>query len=570
MKITSVWGADFETTGKENLQKDGKVRVWLWSLVSTDLSQQYYGFDIASFVDKIRELDCQVIFFHNLRFDGQSLISYFVDMGWIYGVDYQLILSAEGIWYEIKILNHGHVIKIWDSLKKFPGLSVANLAKLYNFPDKKQKPHFETYRPLDYIPSPEEIEYCLQDSRIVAYAIGIQWAKGHTSMTLSSDAFKGVQESINKEKGGFWKHWRNYMPELSLEWHKWCKPAYKGGWSYLNPIYRAKVLENIKVYDINSLYPWVMRNCLLPYGNPMKRKPKGNELYLIKFVCDFDLKEGYLPTIQIKNRPDLYKGTEYLTTNTEPATFTMSSIDYELFQEHYDVNILSEPYYVSFRAKEGLLKDYIDEWTEVKIRATEEHNQAERYISKRWLNSPYGKTGMNMERENRIPIGKDENGRLQYKTEMTIGESKYIPYAIFVCAQARYKTITTAQREYDHFVYADTDSVHLIGEEHSGLEIHDTKLGAWKLEGEFQYGKYLRPKTYIHAHYDDDLIEIDEIKCAGMSDNVKNVCTWDRFRIGETFTPEKDGVGKLVQHSVNGGCLLEEIPFTIKENTWGY
>ena len=55
-----------------------------------------------------------------------------------------------------------------------------------------------------------------------------------------------------------------------------------------------------------------------------------------------------------------------------------------------------------------------------------------------------------------------------------------------------------------------------------------------------------------------------------MSDNIKNVCTWERFRIGETFSPETDGVGKLVQKGVNGGCLLTEMPFTIKENNWGY
>lgn len=218
------------------------------------------------------------------------------------------------------------------------------------------------------------------------------------------------------------------------------------------------------------------------------------------------------------------------------------------------------------------------EW---KIKATESGDKALRYISKRFLNSPYGKTGMKIERLNKIPIGKDENGKIKYAEEITNAEAKYVPYASFVCAQARKKTIETAQAEYDHFIYADTDSVHLIGEAESGIEVHDTKLGAWKLEGEFELGKYLRAKTYIHGHKNyvvgrgmGDVqayeIEVDEIKCAGMSDNVKNVCSWERFRIGETFSPETDGVGKLVQHGVNGGCLLTEMPFTIKECDWGY
>ncbi len=214
-----------------------------------------------------------------------------------------------------------------------------------------------------------------------------------------------------------------------------------------------------------------------------------------------------------------------------------------------------------------------------KIEATETGDKAKRYIAKRFLNSPYGKTGMKIERVNKIPIGRNEDGSIKYTTEVTDAEPKYVPYASFVCAQARKKTIETAQAEYDHFIYADTDSVHLIGEAESDIEVHDTKLGAWKLEGEFELGKYLRAKTYIHGHFMDiggmgnvqaKEIVVDEVKCAGMSDNVKNVCTWERFRIGETFNPETDGVGKMVQRGVNGGCLLTEMPFTIKENTWGY
>ncbi len=79
MTTKSVWAADFETTGKLNLEKEGKIRVWLWSLVKADMSQEYYGTSIETFIKKIKELNCQIVFFHNLRFDGQSLINYFVD-----------------------------------------------------------------------------------------------------------------------------------------------------------------------------------------------------------------------------------------------------------------------------------------------------------------------------------------------------------------------------------------------------------------------------------------------------------------------------------------------------------
>ena len=68
--------ADFETTGKLNLEKDGRVRVWLWSLVNCDTKEEWYGYDIQTFLDRIKELRCDKIFFHNLRFDGYRKVNY--------------------------------------------------------------------------------------------------------------------------------------------------------------------------------------------------------------------------------------------------------------------------------------------------------------------------------------------------------------------------------------------------------------------------------------------------------------------------------------------------------------
>ncbi|MGN1371248.1 MAG: DNA polymerase [Candidatus Coprovivens sp.] len=37
-----------------------------------------------------------------------------------------------------------------------------------------------------------------------------------------------------------------------------------GGFTYLNPIYKEKIVENINVLDVNSLYPSVMQYCKMP------------------------------------------------------------------------------------------------------------------------------------------------------------------------------------------------------------------------------------------------------------------------------------------------------------------
>lgn len=540
--------ADFETTGKLNLEKDGRVRVWLWSLVDCDTFNEYYGTDIESFLDKLMELQPDKVYFHNLRFDGYFILCYLVENGYIYNVDYSCIIDNMNTWYEVKLMAGKRAIKIWDSLKKFPGQSVNSIAKMYHIEGKKEKPHFDNYRPIDYIPTKEEIEYCLQDSRIIAHAIRKEEDKGHKGMTLSTDAFNGVKTFI----GGF-KGWRAKMPALEPELDEFIRRSYKGGWVYVNPRYQNKELHNTVSYDVNSLYPWVMHDCLLPYGAPMCRKPLGNEQYVINCDFVFELNEGYLPTVQIKNNPK-YIQTEYLTDSEGIVNLTMTDIDYELFREHYEILYMGEPKYISFTSKIGLLAKYIDYWTEQKIKAKENHDDAMYYLSKRWLNSPYGKTGMRPDRINKVPYI-DEDGDVSFGIEESTTEGIYIPYATFVCAQARNKTIRSAQLEYENFIYADTDSIHLT-KEADELEVDDYKLGYWKLEGHYPIAKYIRPKTYIHALEDKT---VTEIKCAGMPDSIKNICSYEDFHDGMTWEH-----GKLIQKHVKGGCLLVDTGYTIK------
>lgn len=461
-------------------------------------------------------------------------------------------------WYQIKILYGEKVVKIWDSLKKFPGLSVNSIAKLYGIEGKKEKPYFDLYRPIGYQPTRAEIDYCIQDSKIIAYAMKQELAQGHKLMTLSSDAFNDVKNTI----GGF-KGWRKWFPELSDFYEQFTRSSYKGGFVYVNPRYQNKLLRDVTVYDVNSLYPYVMHDCVLPYGKPTMRKPFGNELYVVKFDAEFRLKDGYLPTVQIKHNR-FYDGTEYLTESKGVIEdLHMTSIDYKLFEEHYDISYMSEPEYICFNGKVGLLAPYIDKWMKVKEEAVQQGRQDLKFIAKRWLNSPYGKTGMNPNRINRIPMMR-EDGELVFGEQEEKADPVYVPYASFVCAQARNITIRSAQKEFDNFVYADTDSLHLLGTEHDELDVHPSHLGKWKNEGTYELAKYLRAKTYIHGHFKSvneylNEIIVDEIKCAGMTDTIKETVQWEDFRLGKDF-----GESKLLQCSCKGGCYLRPTRYRIQ------
>lgn len=507
--------------------------------------EAWYGTDIPSFLKAVDTHRFTKVFFHNLKFDGIFLIDWFENNGWEFGYDYDAIITDMGVWYQIRILRP-FKCSIWDSLKKFPDQSVNDIAHLYGIEGKKEKPYFDMYRPPGYEPTQQEIDYCVQDSHIIAYAIKRSYEEGRKRMTLSSDAFHNLKTTIPEFK--------EYFPMIPDMIDGEIRRSYRGGFTYVNPIYKNKNLEDIWVYDVNSLYPHCMRNNPMPVGQPELRKPYGDELYIINFVGRFELNPGFLPTYQIKElsfNPRLYAtSTEGLLIN-----ITLTSIDYELMKKHYEIEIDSEPVYYSFKKKEHLFDAYIDHWMKVKEEATVNKDVPLRYIAKRYLNSTYGKFGTKSFRFNKIPNLK-ANGAIKWETKARKINPIYLPVATFITSYARRQTITSAQKYVDCFVYADTDSLHLIGEDNPDIEVHDTKLGAWKRESHWATGKYIRAKSYIHG---DEAHNVLEAKVAGMPESAKQNITWDTFAIGNTFT------GKLQRVQCPGGCYLKDIEFTIKE-----
>lgn len=382
------------------------------------------------------------------------------------------------------------------------------------------------------------------------------------------------------------------------------RQAYKGGFTYLHSPYKEKDIGEGLVMDVNSLYPWVMHDCPLPYGEPVFFKgeyqyDKYYPLYVQMITCQFELKPGYIPTIQDKSGFNGFSPTEYLIDSGDrEVTMCLTSVDLELFKEHYEIY---NPVYHSgwkFRSTVGLFTDYIDKWMQVKIESTKNGNKAMRTLSKLMLNALYGKFGSKIEVGSKYP--EYDNGKIVYKTPKDeFGkpvkdrrEPVYIPVATFVTAWARHKTITSAQKMYKYFVYADTDSLHLrmdlpdevrkmSNDELEQLTTEDLRklglefpedfvidpvaLGAWKLESKFTRARFLRQKSYIEDSNPCDVWESEnynknllKITCAGMPKSCYDQVDWDNFKVNSSFE------GKLVPKHVNGGIVLVDTIFTIK------
>ena len=322
-----------------------------------------------------------------------------------------------------------------------------------------------------------------------------------------------------------------------------------------------------------------MKNAFLPFGKPIFFLGKYQEsylypLYIQRLSCSFELKEGKIPTIQLKNNPS-YNPTEYLTSsNGDIITLTLTNIDLKLFLENYDVKFLKYNSGWKFKRVKGLFNEYIDIWSNSKIQAKKDGNKALYMISKLMLNSLYGKFAKNPMNRSKYPYI-NEDGRVAYHLgNIEEGKGLYIPIGAFITSYAREKTIRTSQaiRDYtikkygiDYYIYSDTDSIHMLElpeeELKTFVDIDDFTLGAWKLESRWERGKWLRQKCYIEQDYDGEI----NVTIAGLPKHLGKYVNFDNFNVGFSLLASDTSIDhKLTYKHVDGGVMLVETDFTIK------
>ena len=579
--------ADFETT--TNIDD---CRVWAFAICEVGNKEDVIiGTTIDEFMEwNIKRKENDTVFFHNLKFDSQFIMNWLFKMGYEHTTEpeqkksktFNTLISDKGLFYQVEVIFEKKGKKVnkvifQDSLKLIP-LSVDSIAKSFKLPISKLKIDYDSHNnlPIGSPLTPEEEEYIKHDVQIVAHAIEYFYSQGLNKMTIGSCALSEYKKIIKK------RNFDRYFP--TPKYHDDVKQSYRGGFTYLNPDYTEKDVGKGIVLDVNSLYPSVMYDNYLPFGTPIYFNGKYERdpiypIYTQMIRCQFELKEGKIPTIQIKYGYS-FRANEYLTTSGDTeVVLCLNSVDLELFLEQYDVYNLE---YISgwkFKATKGLFIDYIDKWSNNKIQAKKDGNHGLYLISKLFLNSLYGKFGTDTRVRSKIPYLAEDN-EIHYKDgKAEIKDGVYIAMASFITSYARKKTITSAQRIMDNhrnglskaqFVYADTDSLHIVlnGEDEtkflndSNLDISDTKLGAWKFETKFNRAKFLRQKCYIENSTEDVLNPNPEynlkITVAGMPTDCHKYVNFDNFNIGASYK------GKKQPKIVPGGVVLSEIDFTIK------
>jgi len=543
-------------------------------------------------------------------------------------------ITTQGQWFNLTIVKETYAtpntpafISIWDSLKLFPQTLKEVGAQYCTTYKKIEEPQefYKRIRPVGHQITDEELLYLKYDCLTLAEALQGQYnTYGTIYRTRASKAFQFFKDCCTTEDGesNIYKNhyeglqqyeipriqgledWegayyrfapkkvRDYIKNSgkklikSFEYYipnykTWLdiKQSYRGGISYVNPLYKERdIVGDICVLDVNSMYPYCLRNFPIPFGRMLKRKGKpSNEPNTTWIACarvSFKLKNEYnLPCIQLKSR----YGREWLAESTDWKEYGemdyfnddilwFTKVDYETYLENYDFKVLEwiEHYHFNQMGNaDG--KAFIDKYYNQKAQAEQRRNkrmeelgndparykQDEEYIkacmerqeAKIIMNSAYGKHGTKYILLSKTSeyLGASEPVRFSaekhdFNKEPDDPSHYYIPYASFVTAYARRMLVKTWNSFKGKALYCDTDSIHFLGSEDdipselaSEVDWLATgELGKWKVEGKFIAGRYIRSKTYIEIDKNDK----PHITCAGATAQVKELMTWDNFRTG--------------------------------------
>lgn len=276
------------------------------------------------------------------------------------------------------------------------------------------------------------------------------------------------------------------------------RPFYMGG---RNEVFeRGELRGDFKIYDVNSMYPYVMASYQHPLGGSFMhtKKIRDNRITFARITATSN---GALPIYVPRKGLKFIHGREtfWACSHEIHAGIDLGVLRVEKIHDAYMFN------------QSQNFSSFVDKFNALKVECDRNGDKGGRLFAKLLLNSSYGKFGQNPRNYTDCELFDDYSELLAagYKPNAMMGDHfigvkpcEIRPYSFNNVAIAA--SITSAARaelmrgiaNAVRPVYCDTDSIICEGLE---APMDDSRLGAWKLEAQCD-GLYVAGKKLYAAY----------------------------------------------------------------------
>lgn len=532
-----LYFADFETTtaNTDYYKKTKDATVWLWHIKDIDNSSGgFFGVNLRSFINKIKELDDPVIYFHNLTFDGDFILKYLVNelktnlVNVLMDVNEVNVFRQGGKIYKLEWITPENRLIIFKCSYLILNTSINNLGKSIGLKKLKEDDEsfydVEPYTHLNQVPQ-KYIDYIINDVEIARVSFlnlrkilmdefNIDVVEHLTinsacKKIMYNEAQKYIDETkLNIKAGLFFKN--------KKETYQVAKQLYRGGLTQFNKKFLGEtVLEKSCMIDVNSAYPYAM-TMDLPYGELMDHEPNTQSAQIYYLEIEGEINPEYSSIVCYPNLTGDGVDEELIHPITEKKVKHRNKFRYlEKITKHKayfwkkEFEVLNKIYNLKYKIlnvyfvkTKPFLKDYINKLYKYK-KEFKHTNKGLCQAVKIVLNSSYGSLCLKENYLNFLYYKELPNQDiLKNKLYVKQGESPFYNVGSYKCGRyynddynytnklaASYITMfervkllrCILKNGADNFIYCDTDSIVFNNTNTPRCQIGD-ELGEWSFE----------------------------------------------------------------------------------------
>jgi hypothetical protein len=346
---------------------------------------------------------------------------------------------------------------------------------------------------------------------------------GDMGLTIASTSLKTFSRSY--QKNPFYMCSKAVNDEL--------RNAYFGGRTEIFRMIAPEIKDDYYYYyDINSLYPFVMKKYSYPISQPIVFNSPDKNIYMetdgitkAHVIAPDDL---YIPVLPSKIKLKSDNKLMFVTGSFDGYW------DNHLLRKAKELGYSIEPLKTYSFQSDYIFKEFVDNFYSIKQNT--EKDTPMYLIAKLLMNSLYGKYGQRQISESMIKDPDPDTDKYTVKDfdietgwarveEEGKGKSYLPQISIHVTAMAQlwlYESLQQILEKGYKIFYCDTDS---ITTDYKNLHV-SKELGDWKLEKRIASGYFVLPKTYKII---DDSGKV-ELRAKGYSKKLQSKITEDAFK----------------------------------------